>query len=432
MKVPHPIHRFLLIIWAAFATAPSLLGQEIIEGIAAVVGDRIVLKSDVAQLLQMRAMEMRLNPETDTERIVALQHDVINTLIQQKLILEVAEVESIMVQEREVDAALDQYVASLVTQAGSEQAVENAFGKSLRDLKREWWPDMQEQLIAQKFQQQLLQDLTVTRQEVVDFYHEYRDSLGVFPTLYRLSHILLKVTPGRASRLKAFRLADSLRVRLIQGDDFGRLAARYSDDPGSAAQGGELGLVDRGTLVPAFEEVAFNLQPGEISNVVKTSFGYHVIQMIERVGEKINVRHILVSPDISQADEDSVYAFALALTDSIRSPRDMARLASRYSDDENTRAQGGNLGWVDPSRLASPALRDTLTILPPGRPSAPVRADDGYHILFVHEIKPGGLPTLATHWPELESLALERKKVRHFRRWLDEATRTVFVRNYLQ
>ncbi|MFQ6615321.1 MAG: peptidylprolyl isomerase [Fidelibacterota bacterium] len=416
----------------ALATAGTLWCQDIVEGIAAVVGDRIVLKSDVAQLVQMRAMERRLRPDTDAHEFAQLQNQAVTTLIQQKLILEIAEEESILVEEREVNSALDQYVASLINQAGSEQEIENAFGKSLGDLKREWWPDMQEQLITQKFQQQLVQEVAVTRQEVIQFYEEYRDSLGVFPTLYRVSHILFEVSPGRASRLKARHLADSLRHRLIEGDDFATLTAQYSDDPGTASSGGELGLVNRGTLVPEFEEVAFNLSPGEISDVVKTPFGYHVLEMIERVGEKINVRHILITPQVTEADEDSVQAVALTISDSIHTAQDMVRFAARYSQDDRTRSLGGNLGWVDPSQLPWTEVGDILPTLTPGHVSAPLKAGDGLHLLFVHEIKPGGVPTLATHWPELEAIALERKKADLFRQWFDQAGSTVFIRNYLE
>lgn len=427
LSVP-PLGIASLILVAAL----TLLGQDIIEGIAAVVGDRVVLKSDVAQLVQMRAMELRLPPDTDSRRIMKLQDEVLETLIQQKLILEIAEVESIVVQQREVDTALDQYVASLINQAGSEEAVQNAFGKSLRDLKREWWPDMQEQLIAQKFQQHLARNVAVTRQEVVAFHEQYRDSLGVIPTLYRVSHILLKVTPGTASRQKARHLADSLRTRLVQGDDFARIAADYSDDPGTAKHGGELGVIRRGVLVPEFEAVAFDLRRGEISGVVETPFGYHVIQMIERVGEKINVRHVLVSPHASDADEDSVYALALGLTDSIQSAQDMALMAGRYSQDENTRQQGGSLGWVDPARLPWPTVGDVLTLLDPEHVSRPVRSSDGYHLVFIHQLKPGGRPSLTTHWAQIEALALQRKTVQLFQDWFQKAASRIFIRNYIE
>lgn len=428
LRRSYPVISFFLTLVITGTVLPQ---DDIIDGIAAIVGDRVVLKSDVAQLVQMRAMELRLPPDTDARTIMKLQGEVVETLIQQKLILEIAEVESIVVQQREVDTALDRYLASLVRQAGTEEAVQRTFGKSLRDLKREWWPDMQEQLIAQKFQQNLVQNVAVTRQEVLDFYDEYRDSLGVIPTLYRTSHILFRVTPGTASRLQARRLADSLRTRLLEGEDFALLAAGYSDDPGTAGSGGELGLIKRGMLVPEFEEVAFALGPGEISDVVETSFGYHVIQMIQRVGEKINVRHILVTPEVSDADEDSVYAIAQGVKDSIQSARDMIRMAKRYSQDENSREQGGLLGWVDPHNIPWPEVADVITVLDPGTVSSPARASDGYHLLYVHQRKSGGQPTIDTHWSEIEALALQRKRAHAFNRWFHQASTRVFIRNYL-
>ena len=141
--------RFLFVCSFLFV----LTGQNLVDGVAAIVGEHVILKSDVAQLVQMTAMEQRLDPRTNTKELEQLQSRVIESLINQKLILEIAEVESIEVEDREVDQAVEQYIAQSIAQAGSEERLEGMLGKRLSELRREWWPDMREQLIAERYQE---------------------------------------------------------------------------------------------------------------------------------------------------------------------------------------------------------------------------------------------------------------------------------------
>ena len=324
-------------------------GQNLIDGVAAIVGQHVILKSDIAQLVQMSAVERQLDPRFDIEKLEQLQEQVLQSLINQKLILEIAEVESIEVEDREVDQAVEQYLAQSVSQAGSEEQLEKILGKRIGELRRMWWPDMREQLITERYQGQLFGDITITRDEVAVFYNNYKDSLGTLPTLYNTSHIFIKLRPGGKSRAVSRNLVDSLRQRILGGEDFAQLAEQFSQDPGSARNGGELGFVNRGTFVPAFERVAYALSPGEVSDLVETEFGYHIIEVLEVLGDKVNVRHILISPKVSAADEDSVYAFASFLRDSIKTEEDFSLLAKNHSDDISTQEAGGRLGWVDPN-----------------------------------------------------------------------------------
>ena len=406
-------------------------GQNLIDGVAAVVGQHVILKSDVAQLVQMTAVERRLDPRFDIEKLEQLQEQVLQSLINQKLILEIAEVESIEVEDREVDQAVEQYLAQSVSQAGSEEQLEKILGKRIGELRRMWWPDMREQLITERYQGQLFGDITITRDEVAVFYNNYKDSLGTLPTLYNTSHIFIKLRPGGKSRAVSRNLVDSLRQRILGGEDFAQLAEQFSQDPGSARNGGELGFVNRGTFVPAFERVAYALSAGEVSGLVETEFGYHIIEVLEVLGDKVNVRHILISPKVSAADEDSLYAFASFVRDSIKTEEDFSRLAKNHSDDISTKEAGGRLGWVDPNTFPIEEIGKVLLSLEVGFPSPPVTTKDGFHILFLHEVKGGGTPTLETHWSELEGLALARKKGRRFNVWLKEASASIYVENFL-
>ena len=197
-------------------------------------------------------------------------------------------------------------------------------------------------------------------------------------------------------------------------------------------RGGELGFVNRGTLVPAFEQVAYTLGPGEISALVETEFGYHIIEAMEILGDKINARHILITPKVSDADEDSVYAFALSVRDSVGSEDGLfAVMAKQHSDDASTSASGGRLGWVDPQRFPIEAIAKVLPAIDVGTSSPPINTGDGFHLVYVHEKRDGGLPTLESHWAEIEGLALAGKKTKRFNSWLKEASSTIYVENFL-
>ena len=414
-----------------FCFSVFLSAQNLIDGIAAIVGEHVILKSDLAQIVQMTAVEQRLDPRLDVGRLEKIQSQVLESLINQKLILEIAEVESIEVEDREVDQAVEQYIAQSVGQAGSEERLESILGKRLSELRREWWPDMKEQLVAERYQGQLFGDVVVTRGEVFVFYNNYKDSLKAVPSVYNSSHIFFKARPGGESRGEARSFLDSLRSEVLAGSDFAHLAGLYSEDPGSAKRGGELGFVNRGTLVPAFEQVAYTLGPGEVSDLVETEFGYHIIEAMEILGDKINARHILITPKVSDADEDSVYAFALSVRDSVGSDDLFAVMAKQHSDDASTSESGGRLGWVDPQRFPIEAIAKVLPTIDVGTSSPPINTDDGFHLVYVHEKRDGGLPTLESHWAEIEGLALAGKKTKRFNSWLKEASSTIYVENFL-
>ena len=152
---------------------------------------------------------------------------------------------------------------------------------------------------------------------------------------------------------------------------------------------------------------------------------------MEILGDKINARHILITPKVSTADEDSVYALALSIRDSIGSEDQFAVMAKRHSDDTSTGESGGRLGWVDPQRFPVEAIAKVLPAVDVGKCSLPISTDDGFHLLYVHERRKGGLPTLESHWAEIEGLSLARKKTKRFNSWLKDASSTIYVENFL-
>ena len=414
------------------ATAYSQNQDKHLDGLAAIVGDNIILKSDLSQLVSMAALQQQINPANDYKRFQKLQLEILQSLVDQKIILEMAELDSIEVKEKDVDNALNKQIENFITQAGSKESAETSLGQSLKSFRREFWPEMRDRLISEQYQYSLLSNIKTSKEDVFSFFNTYKDSLPMLPALINLYHLLIVVKPGKESKNIAFETIKNLRTQILNGESFEKLAQSFSQDPGSKSKGGSLGLVKRGSLVKEFETVAFTLEPGTISNPVETVFGYHLINVQEKQGDKAQVSHILISPTITEEDEQRAYHLSLELSDSIVSLDLFKKYAAKYSDDEKTKQVGGNIGWIDPlvysvSGISSFIRKNNLNL---NECSRPVKTDFGYHLLWISAIKPGGKPTLSDHWIDIELMALNQKKMLWYRNWMKEARKQVYIEMY--
>ena len=398
-----------------------------IDGVAAIVGENIILKSDVSQVVGITALQMGLDASKDKAALEKLQANVLGSLIDQKVILEMAKLDSIEVAEKDVESALEQQIETFILRAGTEQMAETMLGQSLNDFRREYWYDMRDRLITEQYQQQLIMSVNINRENVVDFFSNYRDSLPVFPIKMKISHLLVKIKPSENNRLDAEKKINAIRDRIIAGESFSDLAELYSADPGSKNNGGSLGYIRRNQMVKEFETVAFTQKTNTLSEPVETSFGFHILETTEKSGEKIKVRHILISPEITEEDETNTYNYAMTLRDSSKSLRSFKKLVTKYSDDEPTKKIGGDLGWITPTSSPIPAIAEVLGLLEKNECSRPVKSDHGYHLLWVEAVKPGGLPSLETHWVEIEEIALNHKRMKYFQEWVVDARAKLFI-----
>ena len=398
-----------------------------IDGIAAIVGENIILKSDVSQVVGITALQMGLDASKDKAALEKLQANVLGSLIDQKVILEMAKLDSIEVAEKDVESALEQQIETFILRAGTEQMAETMLGQSLNDFRREYWYDMRDRLITEQYQQQLIMSVNINRENVVDFFSNYRDSLPVFPIKMKISHLLVRIKPSENNRLNAEKKINAIRDRIIAGESFSDLAELYSADPGSKNNGGSLGYIRRNQMVKDFETVAFTQKTNTLSKPVETSFGFHILETTEKSGEKIKVRHILISPEITEEDETNTYNYAMTLRDSSKSLGSFKKLVTKYSDDEPTKKIGGDLGWITPTSSPIPAIAEVLGLLEKNECSRPVKSDHGYHLLWVEAVKPGGLPSLETHWVEIEEIALNHKRMKYFQEWVVDARTKFFI-----
>ena len=417
----------LIYIFLIVFSAHPFAQQQHIDGVAAIVGENIILKSDVSQVVGMTALQQGLDVSKDVDVLMKLQEGVLSSLIDQKVILEMAKLDSIEIADKDVENALDQQVENFILRAGSEDVAETMLGQSLSDFRREFWYDMRDRLITEQYQQQLIMSVNINRVGVFNFYEEYKDSLPDFPIKMKIRHLLTRIKPGEESKKNALFEIKQIRDRILNGELFSDLAKAFSDDPGSKNNGGSLGYIRRNQMVKEFETKAYTQEINSISEPIETVFGYHILETTEKSGEKIKVRHILISPEITEKDESLAYKYAMSLRDSSTSLNKFKKLVLEKSEDDQTQKIGGDLGWITPNNSPIPEISEVLGLLEVGECSRPVKTSFGYHLLWLEEVRPGGKPSLDLHWTEIEEIALNHKRMIFFKDLVSEARNKFFV-----
>lgn len=401
------------------------------DGIAAVVEDDVILMSDVQQLAMMQVSRMGVNPYQQPQQYMnavrEMEPQALQSMIDQSIIKAKAEEDSVEVKDHEVEQALQQQVDNIVAQVGSEEAFEQQFNMSIDQYKKDYRQEVYNQLLVQRYQATKFSNISVSRREVEQFYETYKDSIPELPKRVNLSQIFLKVKASMSADSQAVRQLRELKRRIQNGESFEKLASEYSEDPGSKAQGGDLGFVARGTLVPAFERVAFSLEPGELSPIVKTEFGYHLIKLVERRGEKIHVKHILITPRASSQDNQAVVDSLNYIRQQILQGAPFDSLALQYSEDSDVERNYGELGWIEMPNFQIPEFRQVADTMQVGEISKPFKTDLGWHIIRLNDVKPGGKVTLDKDWAEIEQAVLQRKQAQKYQEWLKELRTEFYV-----
>ncbi len=407
---------FLIFIFAiSFISA-----QEVIDRVVAVVDNEVILKSELDLQVNYEAVQRNLDPNNND-----LRKQILNLMIDEKLLYAQAELDSIEISDDEVDRQLDYQLNYFIQQYGSRERVEEIYGMSIERIKREQRNDVRKKLMAQRVQNQKFANVSVTRREVTEFFDTYKDSLGFIPEKFTLAHIFINPKATEKVKEQTYALARSLLDSLKNGADFAELAKRYSDDPGSAAQGGDLGFVKRGVFFPEFESAAFALQDGEISDVVESPVGLHIIELLERRGESIHTRHILLK--FKSDDEADLKAIETLndIRDSVRTGKNTFEYyAAKYSDDKETAKFGGELGTFEAGQLDK-TLLDQVYKLEEGEIGFPKRLEldantYGYHIVKLIKRVPEHKPSLEQDYNDIKRLAEFQKKQKLYDRWIKE------------
>jgi len=402
--------------------------QEVVDRIAAVVGNQIVLESELETQVQIYLAQSGVTNPTQ-EDFKRLKQDILEQMINDRLILVQAEKDTtIRVSPTEIENALEQHLERLKSQFGSEEEFIKQLEKenlTLKDLKRRYRQEVRNQLLKDRLVQKRVAKVNVSAKAVKDFYEMYKDSIPEQAQSVHLAHILLTIELS-SSTLDSLKVKlENIRNEAISGVDFATLAAKYSEDP-TAKMGGDLGFFQKGELDPEFEKAAFSLKAGEISGVVQSQFGFHLIKLEEKKGDQIRARHILLIAKPSEKDLTEAKRRTDSLYQAIQNGADFGELANQFSQDEESRAQNGDLGWFPVAQL-EPVFQEALKDLKIGEYSPPVESRFGLHIFKLMEIKESRKISLETDWDSIKEMARRYKTNLEIQEWLKELQKTTYV-----
>ena len=407
---------------------------QIVDEIIAVVGNEVVLSSDIeTQYLQYLSQGY-----TDSEEV---RCQIIEDVLYQKLLVHQAKLDSTDVSEDDVNQELDSRLNSFISQLGSEEALEEYFKKSTSELKIEFYEIIYNQLLTQRMQSSITSSVSITPEEVKLFFQEMKKSsdIPVMPTTLEISQIIKipEITLDEKSRIRKKLI--SFRDRIKNGEDFTVLATLYSDDTESAKNGGELGFVGRGALVPEFESAAFSLKGDQISEVIETQFGYHIIQLIERSGETVNVRHILLKPKVSSASLLEAKTQLEKVENLMKSEEITFEEAARFHSDDVSKNNGGLL--INPQTGSSLFTVEELPLnirysaerMNEGDVSSISQfvMDDGkkaYRIIKITRKLKEHSANLIDDFSLINDAALNEKKQQKISKWVDKNITTTYIR----
>jgi peptidyl-prolyl cis-trans isomerase SurA len=400
----------------------------LLDRVSAVVEGKIVLLSDVVLAANALAAEQRINPTTNPTEYNNLLLKSSESMIEQLVIIKMAEVDSVEVLDKDVDRALERQIENIISQAGGKEEAELALGRKISDFKRSYRDDMKGKLLAEKYTGGLTSGISVTRGEVIDFYNTFKDSILPFPTLYKTRHLLLEIKPSEESLNKALNKTQDIRDQIVAGLPFAEAAKKYSEDIQSGENGGNLGYVSRGTFVQEFDKMVFTLDLNVLSEPVKTQFGYHLIEVLQRSGEKVSARHILISANVSEEDKNLTYKKTASIVKEIKNKDDFILKVKEFSDDTTSGPKGGYMGMINLDQYQVKELVDVIKDISLNTPSAPVLTQFGYHIVWVDEKIDGGPASLDKNWLDLEQMALNQKKSDWYVNWIEEIKNNFYIK----
>lgn len=427
----------LIITCLIICCSSEMMAQQVIDKVVAVVGNNVVLYSDIEeQIDQMSLSEIPVYENTRCE--------LVEDMMYQKLFVNQARIDSVTVTEEQIEQELNRRLRYFIAQIGSEEELVRFYGKTIDQIKDDFKDEVEEILLIQQMQQTITGNVTVSPAEVREFFNEIpKDSLPYINSQARLAQIV-KLPPISKEQEDAIkgRLRD-FKKRVENGEDFGTLAYLYSEDPGSAEQNGELGLMDRNELVSEFSNAAIGLKPGEMSNVVKTQFGYHLIQMIERKGEQINVRHILLIPQVSAEDLEKSRLFLDSVRKDIMTVDTLtfAKAAIKLSTDKDTRMNGGeminpmdgtNLFDLETLGQIDRSLSYSIQKMKVGEIGAPelFQTMDGkraFRIVTLKELTKPHVANLKEDYNRLAESAKRKKENVKLEEWIEKHKNTAYI-----
>lgn len=422
----------LIISYASIIKANESKDGILVDKVQVIVDDKIILHSDIENQIHLMSKELKNNRES---RCYLIEQLIINKIMTSQAVMD-----SIVVNDEEVDAELDRKINYYVNMLGSRKMFEEYYNKPIEAIKEDFRDDIKEQMLAQRMRNKIVENLSVTPTEVRDYYNKIpKDSLPYYNTEYEVSQIVIKAHVGEAQQKMALEKILDLKRRAEEGEDFGLLATLYSEDPGSAPEGGELGLMPRGTFVPEFEAAAFKLKDGELSDIVKTQFGYHLIKLNKRIGEQVDCSHILIR--IQAANKDLTAAKEKA--DSIRKEVVANQLkffdaVKQFSEEESSKNNGGRVlnyetgGTIMEPQEMDPYLYKMIESLNEGEYSSvePYQTQDGSYAFRFARVDSKVAPheaNLSQDYSKILDAAKSEKEQRIIQEWVNRRSKKSYL-----
>lgn len=437
--LPPQVWRPLLPALLFFLTLPALYAQDdkaVIDKVVATVGGEILLLSEVQeQASYARQQQKDLPPEYDC---IVLQN-----LLVQKLLVNQAKIDSVEVKDEEVENQLDARIERLRSYFNQDdKAIEEYYGQSVSDIKEQMRGDMRSQLLAERMQAKITEKANITPSEVQAFFNNIpKDSLPYFNAEVEIREIVYKPPVNDKEKTAARERIEDLRKRITEGgESFAELAKKYSDDPGSGSNGGDLGWQKRGTFVAEFEAMVYKLETDQISPIVETEFGFHVIQLLERRGNLVHARHILIKPQITDDDLKLAETAMDSVRQQILDKKMTFSGALKQFGDKNTSS------YHNDGRVANPRSGNTffevgdldtniffaIDKLNPGDISLPIpfRGPDGTRYFRLVQLLSRSKPhkaDLKQDYNKIQQAALEQKKAESTERWVLDKLRSTYL-----
>jgi peptidyl-prolyl cis-trans isomerase SurA len=428
----------LFFSFVSFAQQPEN-NPDVVDKVIAVVGQNMIKKSELETAYLQQKMNSNFIIENEYER----RCDILEGMLINKLMLHQAEVDSVEVTEDEVNREMDNRIRYMISAYGSQEMLEKQMRRSLSEIKSYYKDVIKENIMIAQIEQKLTGSITVTPREVVDFYNSIpKDSLPTIEQEYVFSQIVKTPEVSEEEKERVKSKLNEYRDRILKGSKFSTIATLYSEDPASAKKGGELGFFSRGQMVGEFENAAFALQDGEISPIIETKYGYHIIQMIERRGNQVNCRHILLQPKVTPQQLQEAYDQLEQIKKEIDNGEiTFEEAILKYSDDASKINEGLIINPYNASAIFSKdAINETIfnvdkvdfESMKEGEITKPIRfkteLSDAYRLIKINRKTDAHKVDLTLDYDKIHASALDNKKTEIIKEWANKRLKKTYVK----
>ena len=427
----------LIPVFVFMAFMNELNSQKLVESVAAIIGNEVIYLSDVENTVNDQRRSGNRRP------VDQLRCEVFEELLISKLFLDQARIDSIVVTDDMVEGELNMRMNDAIRQAGSEKTLTEYFKKSMVEIRRDIRKAILEQQIVSEVQMTIAEDINLTPAELKRFVASIpKDSLPVIPAKVQISLIQLDPPENEENKATARQKLLDIRSEILAGKSFNVLAVMYSEDPGSAVNGGEIGYKTRGELEKEYADAAFSLTKNTVSKIVETKFGFHIIQLIDRKGDLVNSRHILIRPKVTPQEA----ARAISKLDSIarlirKDSLKFENAAIRFSSHKDSRINGGKFVSTNPSSRINWFTLDEFSRemyvvvrdMKVGEISEPFRTtdEDGnivFRIIRLDDELPAHRANLKDDYQYLYGAALMNKRNSTYESWIRDKIENTYIK----